>query len=184
MRRTTSIQKKGDVRVRTSKIQGKGVFVGRDFAKGEAVLKLDDSDPVPDRSKLRPEEAPEIDVFIGDDGEKKVVFTKPPERYINTSCNSNVIVRTEMKRGTRRVLALRALRKGEEITFDYAINSDEEWEIPLPCNCGSRNCRGVIHGNYFTLPREAQLRYLPLLDEPFKLKFKDKIASLNLVVDE
>lgn len=175
--------KKGGVRVGRSRIQGRGVLAERDFAEGEVVLELDDSDPVPDRSKLRPEQAPDIDVFIGADGKKKVVFTKSPERYINTSCDPNIITRTDMKNRVRGVFALRTILKGEEVTFDYAINSDEEWEIPIPCNCGSRNCRGIIRGNYFTPPKEVQSRYLSLLDKPFKRKFKDKIASLNLVAD-
>ena len=168
------------VSVRESKIHGKGVFAKRHFKEGETVMVLDDSRPVPDRSELRPEQAQEIDVFIGIDGRKKVVFTKSPERYINTSCDPNVVTRTNMKSGVRRVVSLKPIRKNEEITFDYAINSDEEWEKPIPCNCGSKNCRGVIRGNYFTLPKETQREYLPLLDEPFRRKFRSELALLNL----
>jgi SET domain-containing protein len=168
------------VSVKKSRVHARGVFAERDFDKGETIIVLDDSQPVPDRSKLRPEQAPEIDVFIGIDGKRKIVFTKPPERYINTSCDPNAITETDMKSGVRKAVALKHIRKGDEITFDYAINSDEEWEIPIPCNCGSKNCRGMIHGNYFTLPRETQTRYLPLLDEPFRRRFKEEIASLGL----
>lgn len=43
------------------------------------------------------------------------------------------------------VVALRAIKKGEELTLDYADFLDEEME-PFNCKCGSRNCRGFIKG--------------------------------------
>ena len=68
---------------------------------------------------------------------------------------------------------------GDELTWDYALNIWEEWIGPLPCHCGAENCRRIIRGNYFTLPREIQRRYLPLLDEPFKKRFAKEIRSLQ-----
>lgn len=47
----------------------------------------------------------------------------------------------EQRRGANvRVEALRTIRKGEEITVDYAWPAS--WAIP--CHCGSKNCRGWI----------------------------------------
>ena len=43
------------------------------------------------------------------------------------------------------VVALRAIKKGEELTLDYADFLDEEME-PFNCKCGSDNCRGFIKG--------------------------------------
>jgi SET domain-containing protein len=165
--------------VRKSRIQGRGVFASRDFRRGEVVLEIDDSDPVPDRRKLKPDEITHIDVFIGVDGSEKVTFMKSPEKYVNASCDPNTTTRTDMATGVRKAYALREIRKGDEISWDYAINSWEEWKVPIPCNCGSRNCRGIIRGNYFTLPRDVQIRYLPLLDEPFKRRYRHEIESLS-----
>ena len=171
------------VRVGESRIHGTGVFATREFAKGTVVLEIDDSDPVPNRSRLTHDQEIHIDVFVGLDGKEKVTFMKSPEKYVNTSCDPNVNIKTDMTSGIRRAYALREIRLGDEVTWDYAINSREEWVIPVPCNCGSTNCRGIIRGNYFTLPRGVQLKYLPLLDEPFRRRYWREIEALNLRPD-
>jgi hypothetical protein len=43
------------------------------------------------------------------------------------------------------VIALRAIKKGEELTLDYATFMDENME-PFQCQCGAANCRGLITG--------------------------------------
>src|SRR2546426_853051 len=99
--------------VKDSKIHGKGVFAIRDFGEGDLVLELDDSHAVPDRSKLTPEQSKyEIDVFIDKGGNEKVVLAQSPERYINHSCNPNLLVKTDLRNGIRKVYALRKIRRG------------------------------------------------------------------------
>jgi len=175
--------KSADFSVRQSKIHGQGVFAKRAFRRGDLVLEIDDSDPVLDRSKLTPEQEIFIDVFVTVDGKEKVTWMKSPERFINHSCDPNTYVQTDMKTGVRRVWALKNIRRGDELTWDYALNIWEEWIRPVPCHCGAENCQRIIRGNYFTLPREIQRRYLPFLDEPFKKRFSKKIRSLNLAAE-
>ena len=43
------------------------------------------------------------------------------------------------------VIALRPIKKGEELTLDYAAFLDENME-PFQCSCGSQNCKGLITG--------------------------------------
>jgi len=43
------------------------------------------------------------------------------------------------------VIALRNIKKGEELTLDYASFLDENME-PFQCQCGSPKCRGLITG--------------------------------------
>jgi len=43
------------------------------------------------------------------------------------------------------VLAIHTIRKGEELTLDYAAFLDENME-PFQCQCGSDECRGLIMG--------------------------------------
>lgn len=43
------------------------------------------------------------------------------------------------------VVALRAIKKGEELTLNYASFLDETME-PFNCRCGAPNCRGLITG--------------------------------------
>jgi uncharacterized protein len=172
-----------DVSVRESKIHGQGVFANEAFLKGDMVLEIDDSDPVLDRGSLTPEQEIFIDVFVAVDGKQKTTWMKSPERFINHSCDPNTYVLTDLSSGVRRVWALKNIRKGEELTWDYALNIWEEWIGPVPCNCGAESCRRIIQGNYFTLPSEIQRRYLPLLDEPFKRRFTKEIQSLNLTAE-
>jgi len=176
-----SKRKLADLSVGESKIHGQGVFAQKAFLKGEVVLAIDDSDAVVDRGKLTPEQEIFIDVFVAVDGKQKTTWMKSPERFINHSCEPNTYVRTDMRSGVRRVWALKNIGKGDELTWDYALNIWEEWIGPVPCNCGAEDCRRVIRGNYFTLPREFQRRYLPFLDEPFKRRFRKEIQSLKLM---
>jgi len=168
------------VSVRESRLHGLGVFADRAFRKGELLLEIDDSDPVLDRAQLTPEQEIYIDVFIAVDGQERTTWMKSPEKYINHSCDPTSYVLTDMTSGVRRTLARKDVRTGEEITWDYALNIWEEWVAPVPCKCGTENCRKIIRGNFFTLPSADQRRYLPILDKPFSERFAKEIQSLNL----
>jgi hypothetical protein len=74
------------------------------------------------------------------------------------------------------VFALRPISAGEEVTADYCINGfgDTLWQ----CNCGSARCRKNIHSDFFHLPYELQVEYLPLLDSWYIEEYKEKIQDL------
>lgn len=155
--------------IRPSPINGLGVFAKRSFRKGERLLEIDDSRIVDEAHPLRPgEEARHCDYLSGG----KVVLMRRPERYINHSCDPNSYVKTVS--GRRLVIALRDLAEGEEITYDYCINGDgaTTWF----CHCGAARCRREIHSDFFHLPIDLQLEYLPLLDDWFR---EERAAELN-----
>jgi uncharacterized protein len=168
------------VSVRESRIQGRGVFAESTIRVGEVILEIDDSDPVLDRTKLTVEQEIFIDIFVAADGTQKITWMKSPERFINHSCDPNSFVQTDMTSGTRRVLARREIPRGDELTWDYALNILEAWVAPVPCKCGAGDCRSVIQGTYFDLSRENQRKYLPIVDEPFKRRFAARIQSLGI----
>ena len=58
---------------------------------------------------------------------------------MNHSCDPNVFLRG------LDVVALRDLRSGEEVTFDYHTTEYDLVE-PFTCQCGARLCQGVIRG--------------------------------------
>ena len=60
-------------------------------------------------------------------------------RFINHSCAPNTFFRCTPQRAE--VYALRAIRKGEELTVDYG---ESQHDGTLPCRCGAANCRGYI----------------------------------------
>ncbi|MDV3278007.1 MAG: SET domain-containing protein-lysine N-methyltransferase [Nitrososphaerales archaeon] len=152
-------------------IQGFGVFALGDFEAGEQIFDIDDSDVVSDFSKLTRHDY-EFELDYLESG--KVVRLRPPFRCVNHSCNPNAYVKTID--GQRKALAMREIRVGEEITYDYSTNgySDGTFE----CHCGSRNCRKVYHGNFFGLPRATQIRYLPYIEDWFKSEHKEDFESL------
>jgi len=158
--------------VKESPINGLGVFSLGSIPKGEVVLAIDDSRIVSPESPLD-ESKSEFDYhcdYLAD----RVVLMKYPERHINHSCDPNTFVRTI--NGIRYVFALRSISAFEEITYDYCINGfgDVLWE----CNCGSACCRKSIHSDFFHLPYDLQLEYLPLLDSWYIEEYKEKIQEL------
>lgn len=99
--------------------------------------------------------------------DNKIVLMQSPEVYINHSCDPNTYVKTID--GIRKVLAMRDIKTGDEVTYDYSINGDDDGTFN--CGCGSKNCRGVYQGNFFKLPKDIQLKYLPYLDDWFTKKY-------------
>jgi hypothetical protein len=165
-----------EIFLKESPIQGTGVFAARDIPRG-VVLKIDDSRLVTPGRPLDPsrgEYEHHCDYLAGG----KLVLMQPPERHINHSCDPNTFVRTI--HGVRYVFALRIIPAGEEITYDYCINGfgDVVWE----CRCGSRRCRRQIHSDFFHLPRELQVEYLPLLDDWYLAEYRDKVEGLLLSI--
>ena len=120
-----------DIIVKNSKIHGKGVFANRDFRKGDVVVKHRLKElSVEEYNKLSSREKH----FVGIDKKKCLLFL-PPARYVNHSCNPN----TKVKGKTD--VAIKNILKGEEITTYY---KDDYVQFKMACNCGSKNCRGII----------------------------------------
>lgn len=163
-----------DVIARESKIHGIGLFATRDFAASEIILPIDDSRVVDEKHPLRlelGEHQDHCDYLAGD----RVVLMRPPEVYINSSCDPNTYVKTI--EGTRQVVARRLIEAGEEITYDYIINF--HGGIVWDCHCGSPRCRSFVAASFFDLPIELQLEYLPLLDEWFITEHRAKVKALR-----
>ncbi len=161
------------VAVRPSSIHGLGVFAARAFLPGDIVLSLEDSRIVDSEHPLRPElgeREEHCDYLAG----VTVVLMRSPERHINSSCEPNTYVKTID--GIRRVIALRRIEGGDEITHDYLVNchGGAVWT----CRCGADTCRRVIPSSFFDLPAEEQRRLLPLLDSWFVDEHRNLIYEL------
>ena len=160
-----------NVFIRQSRIQGRGVFALKGFRKNETILQIDDSHVVLDESALT-----DVDLeYNADFFDGKIIIMQEPERCINHSCDPNCYVKTID--GIRNVLALRDIAEGEEITFDYAINGDNEGTFL--CHCGAKRCRQIYLGDFFRLPVELQKEYLPYLEDWFVQKHQGKIEALK-----
>lgn len=69
-------------------------------------------------------------------------------RYINHSCGPNCEAIDE--EGRIYIEAIRDIKPGEELTYDYNLILEERHTPALkrahPCYCGSRRCRGTLLG--------------------------------------
>lgn len=127
-----------NVTVKESKINGKGVFASRDFNKDEFILRIDGEIVETDNPSSFPKEIQNHWFPFDRKGKThKYFLPASPWKYLNHSCNPNAGIKNN-----REIVAIRPIKKGEEITFDYAMNNIDEWK--MKCKCGSENCRKII----------------------------------------
>ncbi|MDR3558443.1 MAG: SET domain-containing protein-lysine N-methyltransferase, partial [Candidatus Pacebacteria bacterium] len=55
-----------------------------------------------------------------------------------------------------RLVTMKPINKGEELTFDYEMTEDSDWR--MKCECGSPICRGII-GAYSQMPQNIKIKY-------------------------
>lgn len=65
--------------------------------------------------------------------------------FINHSCDPNCGLKGPLK-----IVAMRDIKPGEEITYDYAMSESAKYK--MTCLCRSKNCRKIITGNDWKLP--------------------------------
>ncbi len=137
-----------DVRIGETPV-GKGVFVTRPYAAGEEILVFTGEEIDFETSLAKGER--ECDAF--QIGPNRYLDLDTPGVFINHSCDPNTGIRDDI-----RLVALRDLRPGEEIRYDYSTTMDEDhWE--MDCRCGSPKCRGVIR-DFKWLPKELKLELM------------------------
>jgi uncharacterized protein len=73
---------------------------------------------------------------------------------INHCCDPNLHVRKA--HGKIYFYSLRGIRKGEELSFDYAF---AEERIKIPCRCGSEKCRGFMNRRLVEAFRQKAEKY-------------------------
>lgn len=124
------------IEIKKSGIEGMGVFAMRDFKRGEMVYSFEKGKVVgiTDIQNILESEKRYLDKI----GKDKFEIIEPPARYVNHSCNPNVVERERV------AYALGNIKKGEEITIDY--DKIAYLEKPFECHCGSKNCGGLVRG--------------------------------------
>ncbi len=167
------VQENENVVVRESPMHGLGVFAAREFAAGEVIFERDESREAATDSDL-PEGAKweEVCAWL-DDG--RTVLIDAPARYHNHSCDPNTFIRHLGPRAE--IVALRQIDADEELTTDYQLSG--RGKSVWPCNCGSARCRGVVGPNFWALPVEQQVDYLPLISQALKDSAPARIEALR-----
>lgn len=120
--------------VKKSKTNGLGVFATKDFKKGEVVLRWQSKKILTKEQvdKLSDEEKKYISSYTAG----KYIHQVSPDKYVNHSCDPNTEVRDNCD------VAMRDIKKGEEITSDYSLDSIQLHHFT--CNCGSKQCKKYV----------------------------------------
>ena len=145
-----------------SGIDGNGMFAGEDIELGARIAVIK-GDAVKKKAKS-PAESKIIGNWIGISNQRYMKTEGTPFRYIKHSCDSNAAIT-----GTKTLVALRTIKKDEEITIDYSMtDADPHWGIT--CHCGTKKCRKSIRAIY-TVPPEVFKRHMPFVSRYFQRAF-------------
>jgi uncharacterized protein len=137
-------------RLRDSKIQGKGAFALRRIRKGTRIIEYVGEIVSGEEADRRYDDASmnrhHTFLFSLDNGTCiDAAVGGNDARFINHSCDPNCEAHEVKSRIF--IEAIRTIRPGEELTYDYAYerdDEDEDWEKIYVCRCGSEKCRGTI----------------------------------------
>ena len=139
------------IQVRRSGVHGKGVFALQDLAEGETLIEYVGEviswDEAQDRHPHDPKDPNHTFYFhVNEDRVIDALHGGNSSRWINHSCNPNCEADEDKDRIF--IKAIRNIRAGEELNYDYGLIIDEPYTKKLkaeyPCWCGSKNCRGTL----------------------------------------
>ncbi len=147
---STAAAKPPSYRVTRSAIHGDGVFAAKNIRKGAKIIEYigERIDKVESElrawalyEKAKTDGSAAVYIFsIDEDWDIDGDVPGNDAKLINHSCNPNCEAFDYA--GRIWICAKRAIREGEELTFNYGFEL-ENWE-DHPCRCGSQNCVGYI----------------------------------------
>ena len=137
--------------VRASGIHGKGVYALVPFAKGETIIEYTgEVISWPEALRRHPHDPNDpchtFYFHIDDDTVIDGKHTGNAAKWINHACNPNC--EADEVNGRIFIKALRNVKAGDELFYDYGLIIDERYTAKLKkqyqCLCGSRKCRGTM----------------------------------------
>jgi uncharacterized protein len=147
-RKTTWLNPK--VEVRGSPIQGQGLFAKERMDEGEPVVIM--GGRVLTIQQFQSLKLEKYSAAAIGENLHMLLDTPNPAENGNHSCDANTWMLDEVTTTARR-----SIEVAEEITIDYATQTDDPaWSVA--CKCGSDVCRGVVRGDDWKLP-DVQARY-------------------------
>ncbi|MFH1055578.1 MAG: SET domain-containing protein-lysine N-methyltransferase [Candidatus Altiarchaeota archaeon] len=143
------------LRVGKSK-HGRGVYATKGFKKGQKIMDFGGKTATYDEIEAHYKEDEDYFVQISED-----LYLGPSgsfDDYMNHSCNPNAGLR--IAEGKAQLIAIRNIKKGDEVTWDYSTTMDEDdWE--MECGCGHKKCRKSVR-DFKHLPKEVKGEYIRL----------------------
>jgi len=163
--------------------RGKGLFAKTNIKKGEIVVRKNltkfksySRKEIDKNSKLQSDHCDYV-------GRGRYVIDTSPVSFINHSCNPNCYFAYKTI-SVGAVVALRDIRKGEEITVDYGVNAMDQFdknEFVLNCHCGSKDCRKRISMDFFKQPIKIQKKYYKYLPPSIKRRYRKRLMKLRFL---
>ncbi|MBD3318636.1 SET domain-containing protein-lysine N-methyltransferase [Candidatus Woesearchaeota archaeon] len=134
-----------NVEVRQSSIHNKGLFALLPLRKGERIIEYTGEKISKKEGDRRSDEQeasgkPMVIFELDDKWDLDASVGGSGAEYANHSCNPNV--ESVDAEGKIFLIALRDIKAGEELTYDYNFDAEAEH---TPCHCGSPQCRGKIN---------------------------------------
>jgi uncharacterized protein len=139
------------IEVRHSPIHGYGVFALRKIRKGTAIIEYTGERMTPGQADARHAGKDPNDghTFLFTVDAKTVIdagVNGNEARYVNHGCDPNCEAIDKDKRIF--IQAVRTIRPGEELAYDYCIQRDDDdpknIDEIFACRCGAKNCRGSM----------------------------------------
>jgi hypothetical protein len=132
------------VEVRESKIHNKGLFAKKDIPKGTYMIEYVGEKISNDEADAISEKETSVGVIYLFELDKKTTIDGNvdwnPAKYINHSCDPNA--ESINDEGHIWIEAMKNIKKDEEITYDYCLETDDFKDHP--CRCGSKKCKGYL----------------------------------------
>ena len=139
------------IQTRRSGVHGKGVFAVQDIAEGETIIEyVGEVITWPEAQARHPHNPKDPNhtfyFHIDEDHVIDALFGGNSSRWINHSCDANC--EADEEGGRVFIKALRNIKAGEELNYDYGLIIDERYTPKLkaeyPCWCGAKTCRGTL----------------------------------------
>lgn len=139
------------IRVERSDVHGQGVFATRHLAAGVRVIEyVGEVISMAEAVARHPHDPHHPDhTFYFDLGDGRVIDALQggnASKWINHSCRPNCV--PDEVQGRIYIVTRRPVFRGEELTFDYGLFSDEPMSEALKaryaCRCGAPKCRGTM----------------------------------------
>jgi len=131
--------------LKSSPIHGKGGFARMDIPAGARVIEYVGEFISKRESLARCERGEEYIFAIDEEHDLDGNVDWNPARFLNHSCEPNC--EALFVDGRIWIVAIRDVRAGEELTFNYSYDLEDYREHP--CRCGAKGCVGFIVAEEF-----------------------------------
>jgi hypothetical protein len=141
------------IQVRRSGVHGRGVYAIRPIRKGETIIEYKGEMITWKQAERRhPHNPKDPDhTFFFHIDEEHVIDANVggnAARWINHACNPNCESDVDEENHRVFIKALRGIKPGEELFYDYGLVLDERYtpkvKKQFACRCGARDCRGTM----------------------------------------